>query len=110
MREVVPGASIFAVVLANRPPLPFAEVRAPFAPRGFTIMGFLQTHLFCCHVEFSLPLRGSSERVKKPNAVIQLPRIGRTFWARGTEKTPVVRRRLNPTRRIDLLAFIFRAG
>jgi hypothetical protein len=41
MAEVAPGVFIRAVVLANRSPLPFAEVGTPFSPRGFTIVGFL---------------------------------------------------------------------
>ena len=32
VREVVPGISIAAVVLANRAPLPFAQVWTPFFP------------------------------------------------------------------------------
>src|SRR5208283_996920 len=32
MRKVVPGIAILAVVLANCPPLPFAEVGAPLSP------------------------------------------------------------------------------
>src|SRR5580765_6938394 len=33
MREVVPGISILAVVLAHCTPLPFAKVGSPFSPR-----------------------------------------------------------------------------
>ena len=34
VREVVPGVAVFAVVLADRAPLAFAEVRAPLFPRA----------------------------------------------------------------------------
>src|ERR1700733_11783086 len=30
MREVIPGVAVFAVVLANRAPLPFSQIGSPF--------------------------------------------------------------------------------
>src|SRR5262249_3497582 len=33
--EVIPGIATFAVVLAHRAPLPFAEVRSPLLPGSF---------------------------------------------------------------------------
>jgi hypothetical protein len=33
VREVIPGIAVFAVVLANRAPLPLAQVGSPFLPR-----------------------------------------------------------------------------
>ena len=35
--EIIPGVAAFAVVLANRSPLPFAEVGAPLFPRRLVV-------------------------------------------------------------------------
>ena len=32
--KIVPGVAMRAVILANRAPLPFAQIRSPFLPRG----------------------------------------------------------------------------
>ena len=40
MAKVVPGISVLAVVLANRPPLPLAKVGSPLSP-GFLAGGFV---------------------------------------------------------------------
>src|SRR5277367_2498757 len=47
--EIVPGVAPLAVVLANRAPLAFAEVRAPFFPRGFVLASLLKSVLFGVH-------------------------------------------------------------
>ena len=45
MAEVVPRISILAVVLANRAPLPLAEVGSPFLPRNSLLPGLIQSVL-----------------------------------------------------------------
>ena len=40
--EVVPGVAAFAVVLAHGPPLPFAEVGAPFLPGSLLLPSFVE--------------------------------------------------------------------
>ncbi len=47
--EVRPGVSVVAVVLADRPPLPFAEIRPPGPPRH-TRPGLLEPALFCSQI------------------------------------------------------------
>src|ERR1700749_2258242 len=54
MAEVVPGVSIFAVVLANRSPLPLAEVRSPLLPRNTLFARLIQSFLF---VDFDINKR-----------------------------------------------------
>src|SRR5258708_27794886 len=51
MGKVIPGISVLAVVLANRTPLPFAEVGSPSSPVRSTRAGFLQADFFLCHVK-----------------------------------------------------------
>src|SRR6516225_1673660 len=46
MRKVVPGIAIIAVIFANRPPLPFAEIGTPLLPGHMGLAGFIQTLLF----------------------------------------------------------------
>ncbi len=50
--EKIPGITILAIVLANRPPLAFAEVRAPFFPGGVLFFGLLKSLVFDRHVAF----------------------------------------------------------
>src|SRR4029077_20047148 len=47
MTEVLPGAPIRAVVLANRSPLPLAEVGPPLLPRHARPASFLKPRRFC---------------------------------------------------------------
>src|SRR5262249_38160978 len=49
VREVAPRVARTAVILATRPPLPLAEVRAPRPPRDFLLTRFLQSHLLGVH-------------------------------------------------------------
>ena len=42
VREVVPGVAVVAVVLAHRPPLPLAQVRAPLLPGDPRLTGLVQ--------------------------------------------------------------------
>ncbi|SIT46622.1 hypothetical protein BN2476_520037 [Paraburkholderia piptadeniae] len=44
--EIVPGVAAFAVILADRPPLPLAEVRPPFLPRHLRVTRVVQAFLF----------------------------------------------------------------
>ena len=46
MGEVIPGVAVFAVVLANRPPLPFAQIRSPFLPGDLLLTRIVQALLF----------------------------------------------------------------
>src|SRR5215472_9305430 len=46
MRKVVPGIAIIAVIFANRPPLPLAEIGTPLLPGHMGLAGFIQTLLF----------------------------------------------------------------
>ena len=46
VREVVPGVAVFAVVLADRAPLPFAQIRSPFLPRDLRLARVVQALLF----------------------------------------------------------------
>src|SRR5215472_13610921 len=46
VRKVVPGIAIIAVILANRPPLPLAEIGTPLLPGHMGLAGFIQTLLF----------------------------------------------------------------
>src|SRR5262245_25458847 len=50
--EIVPGVSVFAVILTHGSPLSFAEVRAPLFPGRFEIAGFFQSFLFHVHCGF----------------------------------------------------------
>src|SRR6266481_4079871 len=45
MGEVVPGVAVSAVVLADRAPLPLAEVEAPFLPRDLRLSRLVQPFL-----------------------------------------------------------------
>src|SRR5260370_1867761 len=47
--EIVPGVASLAVVLANRAPLAFAQIRPPFLPRSLALPGFPQPLLLSCH-------------------------------------------------------------
>ena len=51
VREVVPGVAVLAVVLADRPPLPLAQVRAPLLPRDADLAGVVQALLLGAVVE-----------------------------------------------------------
>src|SRR2546425_7197103 len=42
MVEIVPGVAVIAVVLADRPPLPLAEVGAPFLPGDLRLARLVQ--------------------------------------------------------------------
>src|SRR4029077_4043798 len=42
VRKVVPGVAVRTVVLAHRPPLPLAQVRAPFLPGGLRLARVVQ--------------------------------------------------------------------
>ena len=46
MREVVPGVAVVAVVLADRAPLPFAQIRPPFLPWDLRLSRVVQALLF----------------------------------------------------------------
>src|SRR5512134_3827252 len=46
MGEVIPGVAVFAVVLADRAPLPLAQVRPPFLPRDSRLARIVQAFLF----------------------------------------------------------------
>ena len=46
VREVVPGVAVLAVVLADRPPLPLAQVGSPLLPRDRLLPGVVQPPLF----------------------------------------------------------------
>src|SRR5262252_7044271 len=54
MRKIIPGGSPGAIVLAHRPPLALAEIRAPAAPVFFPSTAFVYPALFginrCWHV------------------------------------------------------------
>src|SRR3981189_3305215 len=45
MGEAVPGVAVIAVVLADRAPLPLAEVGAPFLPRDLRLSRLVQPFL-----------------------------------------------------------------
>src|SRR5262249_7623048 len=49
--EVIPGIAAFAVVFADGPPLPLAEVRSPLLPGPTRLSRFIQPPVFCCHGE-----------------------------------------------------------
>src|SRR5262249_1307735 len=49
MSEVVPGVSAFAVVLAHRTPLAFAEVRPPLLPGDRSVASLFQSIVFRSH-------------------------------------------------------------
>src|SRR5687767_11088242 len=46
MSEMVPGVPVIAVVLADRSPLPLAEVGAPFFPGNLPFTRVVQSFLF----------------------------------------------------------------
>ena len=56
--EVVPGVAIFAVILAHRSPLAFAEVGSPLLPRSLLLPGFVKPNLFCGHDAPDVGLEG----------------------------------------------------
>ena len=49
MREVVPGIPVRAVIFANRPPSPLAEIRSPALPIHFAIFILDQAFVFFAH-------------------------------------------------------------
>ena len=49
MGEVVPGVAAFAVVLADRAPLPFAQVRSPLLPGSLALPSLFQSIVFSRH-------------------------------------------------------------
>ena len=49
MGEVVPGVAAFAVVLADRAPLPFAQVRSPLLPGSLALPSSFQSIVFSRH-------------------------------------------------------------
>ena len=49
VREEVPRVAVFAVVLAYRPPLPFAEVRPPLLPGSPLLPSLLESGIFRSH-------------------------------------------------------------
>ena len=51
MSEVVPGVSIVAVVLADRTPLPLAQIRAPLSPGNLFRASFFEPEGFGGHTE-----------------------------------------------------------
>ena len=63
MGEIIPGVAVLAVVLADRAPLPLAEVGSPFLPRDSRLARVIQPLLFrdvddflLCHGSSSLRL------------------------------------------------------
>ena len=52
MREIVPRISVLTVVLADRPPLPLAEIGSPFLPRKSGLARFVQPLLFLTSMIF----------------------------------------------------------
>src|ERR1035441_365584 len=61
VRKVFPGGAVPAVVLADRPPLPLAEVRTPPLPVHLALFGLLQPLFFTGHRK-SWTLLGSCHR------------------------------------------------
>src|SRR4029078_1474749 len=59
VREVVPGAAVGAVVLADRPPLPLPEGRSPFLPGGARLSRVVQPALLGAVLERSIHGRPS---------------------------------------------------
>ena len=47
--EITPGIALGAVVLANRTPRPFAQVRSPTLPVDFAILVFDEAFVFFAH-------------------------------------------------------------
>ena len=50
MAEIIPGVAVRAVVLAHRPPLPLAEIGAPFPPGLLLFPGFAQAIMLGSHL------------------------------------------------------------
>src|SRR4029078_4304190 len=63
--EVVPGVAALAVVLADRPPLAFAQVRAPRLPGGLLVARRVEPGLFGGH-------RGCPFRVRNAPVLTRL--------------------------------------
>src|SRR5262245_28637814 len=92
MREVIPGVAVVAVILPHRPPLPLAQVRAPFAPGRMLFPRLLQARVLmgARHVLVSLSLwaqRCGRSRAMPPS----LPSIevGKTRSTRPDRPPPV---------------------
>jgi hypothetical protein len=49
VREIIPRVSPFAVIFADRAPLPFAEIRAPFLPRNLLFPRLGKSSVFRGH-------------------------------------------------------------
>src|SRR4029078_940779 len=47
--EVVPGVAALAVVLADGPPLPLAQVRPPLPPGDLLLAGLIEADVFGAH-------------------------------------------------------------
>src|SRR5690606_34596063 len=83
MGEVVPDTAVGTVVLADRSPLPFGEIRAPTFPIGLTQPIFLQTDRFPGYDHFSFPppqTRPFRTRRHRKFCARRLPVPGPTFF------------------------------
>src|SRR3990167_3322911 len=63
VRKVIPRRAVFAVVLPYRPPLPLAQIGAPFLPRNDTPSRIVQTFpLFISHPHLLLMVNSEKAR------------------------------------------------
>src|SRR5205807_3735696 len=80
MGKVVPGITPFAVVLADRPPLAFAEVRSPSLPGHLLVPGLVESHVFCGHdapaFDLKMVSRACPCNARGPARVPLLPSAG----------------------------------
>src|SRR5688572_21267334 len=60
MGEIAPGVAVLAVILADRAPLPLAEIGTPLLPRDSRLAGVIQpllfhgvNYFFLCHDSLS---------------------------------------------------------
>src|SRR5258705_11255886 len=52
MAEVIPGVAVFAVIFPDCAPLPFAQIRSPFFPRGVRVARCFEALCFLVHAGF----------------------------------------------------------
>src|SRR5262249_47575243 len=78
--EVVPGVAAVAVVLADRAPLPLAEIRAPFAPGNLLLPGLAQPVMLGGHGSRP-PVKNAADDIRSDSVAAELhpashPRAG----------------------------------
>src|SRR5215203_4492872 len=76
MGKIVPGVAVGAVVLADRAPLPLAEIRSPFLPRDLRLACLVQPPLFSDVHDRRIHVRASSRSMALGSIALRGPAAG----------------------------------